>query len=255
MTTAHRASNRLAFAGVIIAALFLPGPAAVTVPPGQEARIPIFVSHTGEDPVGLLFVQHVRAALKQSSSASLAETGDEADMALFVSTMDPDAVKPGRLTTAGWTLVILKDVNVYVGSGLRFCERDLSQKAAEGLVAFIESLIKSRKTEVPGSAEWRRFETEWKEEVERTAETIPIESCGVKVQTAFREQMGTYFRLSTALGLRLDVREVSKSVAANFATDDEFARKMREQAVKLGQCQAELAAIKRSSWAPRRSRH
>jgi hypothetical protein len=245
MKTVHPVWNRLAFAGATVAALSLADPATASVSAGQQAKITVFVSHTGEDAAGLLFVQHVRTAVKQSSSVALAETGDAADMALFVSTMEPDVTKSGRLTTAGWTLVILKDVNVYVGSGLRFCERDQSQKAAEGLVAYVESLVKSRVAEVPGSAARLRYEADWNDEVDRMAETLPIDSCGIKVQTAFREQMGTYLRLSTAAGLRLDVRQVIKSVAANFGTDDDFARKIRDQAVKLGQCQAELAALKK----------
>jgi pyrimidine deaminase RibD-like protein len=245
MRLAHCAWYHLAVAGVFVAALTLSGAATVGVPAGQEVKVTVFVSHTGEDAAGLLFVKHLKAALAHSSSVALAETGDGADTALFLTTMEPDATQSGRLTTAGWTLVILKDVNVYLGSGLRFCERDQSQKAAEGLAAHVESLIKSRETQVPGSAARARYENDWNEAVERTAETLPVDSCGIKVQTAFREQMGTYLRLSTAMGLGLDVREVIKSVVANLGTDDDFARKIRDQAIRLGQCQAELAALKK----------
>jgi len=245
MRKAHLALQRLIFAGVIVAALTLADAAAADGGAWQEAKITVFVSHTGEDPVGLLFVQHLKTALTQSSSVALAATGDLADTALFVTTMEPDATRSGRLTTAGWTLVILRDVNVYVGSGLRFCERDQSQKAATGLVAYVESLIASRATELPRSAARLRYEADWNEEVDRAAETLPIDTCGVKVQTAFREQMGTFLRLSVAAGLKLDVREVIKSVSANLAADDDFARKIRDQAARLGTCQAELAAIKK----------
>jgi len=245
MLTTYRAWNRLALAGAIIAVLLLTGVSIGAVPPRQDDRISVFVSHTGEDAAGLLFVQHVKAALTQSSSVVLAATGDLADTVLFVTTMEPDATRSGRLTTAGWTLVILRDVNVYVASGLRFCEREQSQKAATGLVAYVESLIASRATDLPRSAARLRYEADWNEEVDRAAETLPIDTCGVKVQTAFREQMGTYLRLSVAAGLKLDVREVIKSVSANLAADDDFARKIRDQAARLGACQAELAAIKK----------
>ena len=113
------------------------------------------------------------------------------------------------------------------------------------MAARVEALLKARAPGLAGSLERKRYEAEWADAVDEAAETLPEDSCGVKSRAAFREQMDTYLRLSAATNQRLDIREVIKSVAANFSTDEEFARKLQAQAAKLAQCQAELAALKK----------
>ncbi len=149
------------------------------------------------------------------------------------------------MTTAAWTVLVPGDVKAYIGSGLLLCDQERMEKAGDEVAARVEALLKARAPGLAGSLERKRHEAEWADAVDEVAETLPEDSCGVKSRAAFREQMDTYLRLSAATNQRLDVREVIKSVAANFSTDEEFARKLQAQAAKLAQCQAELAALKK----------
>jgi hypothetical protein len=249
MTTRPRAWRHLALGGVLLAACSAPCRAAA-ISPGQEDKIAIFVSHNGKDAVGALFADELKGALKRSSSASPSEAAADADVALFLTTLDPDAVAPGRLATVAWSLVIVKEVKVYVGSGLRLCDRERARQSAGELAAQVEQLLNGRRSEVPGSAERKRYESEWNREVEAVADTLPEDSCGIKSRTAFREQLGTYLTLSTLANMKLDVHDVIKSVAANFTIEGEFGARMQAQASKLAQCQAELAVLKKTAGAP-----
>jgi hypothetical protein len=245
MATPHRFRHLLAVIGLIFCQWSASGVAAASAPP-QAPKVPVFVSHSGEDEVGVLYVGRVKDALKRSSSLTLSETADDADVALVLSTMNPDAAKPPVVTTAGWTATILKGaMKVYLSGGLRLCDRERLDKGAAELVASIEKLLDAHKVELPSSIEARRLETEWNDAVQRVAETLPEESCGVRTRTAFLEQMHTYLEWSTAANLKMNVQEVLKSVAENYTTDAEFAKKLQSQAAKLAQCQADLAALKK----------
>lgn len=242
--------GRPALKAALIAAAFSAaagswGRVVTTFSPDREGRTPVFVAHSGEDSVGAQYIEQVKIAVGRSSFLSPSVSGDDADVVLFVSTLDPDLVVRGRLTAAAWTLAILKDVRVYVGSGLRLCARDGIEKSAEALVTHVESLLKRRQTELPSLADHQRYISEWNQEVERVAMTLPVDVCGIKVRTAFREQLRVYLRLSDLGNLKLEVQDITKSVVANFTTEEEFARKIQAQTSKLAQCQADLAAIKK----------
>jgi hypothetical protein len=246
MTTRHRFVHALAVSGLLLGAASLSGqaPAAVQPPP---TKIAVFVSHSGQDEVGLVLLEKIKEALNRSPSTSYTAASDDADVVLYVSTLNPDADKPAVVTTAGWSLVLVNEaVKMYLGSGLRLCDRDRAQKTADELVARVDALLKGRQVQLPSSSEWRRYMADWTAEVEKTAETIPEDACGMKARTAFREQMSTYLRLSNVAGLRLNVRDVIGSVVANYTTEGEFARKLQGQATSLAQCQAELAALKKA---------
>jgi len=162
--------------------------------------------------------------------------------------MNPDAARPGTVTTAGWTLLLMKEATkAYIGGGLRMCDPASLQKSATELVAYIEGLIKARSIEIPTSPEREAFEAAWNEAVERAAEKLPEDSFGVRARAAFREQMRTYLQWATAASLKPDVQEAIAAAMPNFATDDEFAKKLQAQASKLNQCQAEVAALKKSA--------
>jgi hypothetical protein len=245
MTSGGRARH-LALGCLVLAVFVVAARATAAGQPGQAGRIPILVSHTGEDPVGQLFVENVRGALKQAPSCAYTEKADEADVILLISTLDPDADKPGRVTTAGWSLVIGKDVKVYLGSGLRLCDKERAQKSAAELAGRVESLLKSRMGQ-PGYVDRATYEANWDREVDRVAETLPVDSCGVKARSAFKEQMDTYYRLSMVASLHLDVRDVIRSVSANFTPEGDFAGKIQAQVAALTQCQADLAALKKAA--------
>jgi hypothetical protein len=211
----------------------------------SAGRLAVFVSHSGTDDLGLSFSNSVKGALKRSLTFAPSATVDEADVVIAISTLNPNPAKPGVVTAAAWTLLVPGDVKAYIGSGLVLCDQERLEKAGDEVAARVDALLKARAPGLAGSLERKRHEAEWADAVDEVAETLPEDSCGVKARTAFREQMGTYLRLSAATNQRLDVREVIKSVAANFSTDEEFARKLQAQAAKLAQCQAELAALKK----------
>jgi hypothetical protein len=222
--------------------------AAASSPAGQgpsAGRLAVFVSHSGTDDLGLSFSNSVKGALNRSTTLASTATVDEADLVIAISTLNPNPAKSGVLTTAAWTVLVPGDVKAYVGSGLLLCDPERLAKAGDEVAARVEALLKARAPGLAGSPERKRHEAEWADAVDEVAETLPEDSCGVKARAAFREQMDTYLRLSAATNQRLDVREVIKSVAANFSTDEEFARKLQAQGARLAQCQAELAALKK----------
>jgi hypothetical protein len=211
----------------------------------QEPRLAVFVSHSGADEVGAHFSKTVGEALGRSSVAAIATAVDQAHIVLAISTLDPNPAKPGVVTAASWTLLVPGDVKAYLGSGIVLCDQERLQKGAIEVAERVVSLLRSRGPSAPGSAARQQYEAQWNDAVDEVAETIPEDACGIKARTAFREQLDTYLRLSLAASLKLDVREVIKSVASNYSTEDEFGRRLQAQAARLAQCQAELAALKK----------
>ena len=69
--------------------------------PVQVSKVPIAVSHAGDDAVGLSFVAAIKDAIRRASSASLAAAADDAEVVLVVTTLDPDPAKPGTVTVSG----------------------------------------------------------------------------------------------------------------------------------------------------------
>jgi hypothetical protein len=241
-------SARLPFRAFCLVLIVLSCVAAASPATGQvpsPVRLAVFVSHSGTDDLGLSFSNSVKGALRRSSTLAVGTTVDEADVVLAISTLNPNPAKPGVVTTAGWTVLVPGDVKAYIGSGLLLCDQERLDKASDEVTARVEALLKARAPGLAGSIDRKRYEAEWADAVDDVAETLPEDSCGVKSRAAFREQLDTYLRLSAATNQRLDVREVIKSVAANFSTDEEFARKIQAQAAKLAQCQADLAALRK----------
>jgi hypothetical protein len=250
MTLSGHISRGLAIAAAALGAWTVPALADAATDQQQKAptvdRAPIYVSYTGNDAIGVVLVEGLKDALKRAATLSPTEVRDEADAVLFVSTLDPDAAtKPGIVTAAGWSLAIMNEAKVYVGSGLRLTDRERSRKTADDLVAHVAQLLGERKAQLPTSVDRKHYEDAWNEETARVAETIPDDACGVKARLVFEEQMETYLRLSTLANLRLDPREMAKGVAVNLAMDEGLAAKLRTQAAKLSQCQADLAALKK----------
>jgi hypothetical protein len=242
----HRIAEAVVAAGAQLVALLLS--AAVTAAAPADPKTPIYVSHTGTDAVGASFVEGMKAALTRAPTATLAASADDADVVLLVTTMNPDAAKPGTVTAAGWTLLLMKEgTRAYVGGGLRLCDPGNLQKSAGDLVAYVEGLLKARSAELPSSPEREKLESAWNDAVEQAAAKLPEESCGVRVRAAFREQMRTYLLWTTAGSLKADPQEAVAAATAYFTPDEEFAKKVRSAADKLGQCQAELAALKKAA--------
>jgi hypothetical protein len=128
---------------------------------------------------------------------------------LFVSTLDPNRDKPGLMTTAAWTLVYLRDTTkVYISSGLRLTDAVRVSKTATELVAHIDGLLKARRAELPGSVEWQQYITKWNEAVDRVAETLPDDACGVRARAAFREDLRVCLRWSMAANLMFNVEDI-----------------------------------------------
>lgn len=250
MKMSGRVSRALAVAAVAVAACSTPAWAQAVPQPQAKTPVvdkaPVYVSHTGNDPIGVALVASLKDSLKRSAALALTEVRDEADVVLFVSTLDPDAaIKPGVVTTAGWSLVVMNEVKAYVGSGLRMTDRERSPKTADDLVAYVAQLVGERRTQLPTSVDRKHYEDAWHQETERVAETIPEDACGVKARLSFEEQMETYLRLSTLGNLKLDPAQIAKGIAVNLSMDEGIAGKLQAQASRLSQCQAELAALKK----------
>jgi hypothetical protein len=244
--THHRAGLIVVAVATVLGMLLVPAEVGAAAP--ADPRTPIYLSHTGTDTVGVSFVAGIKAALARAPSAALAATADDADVVLMVTTMNPDAEKPGAVTAAGWTLLLIKEgTKAYIGGGLRLCDPGNLQKSAGDLVAYVEGLLKARSAELPASPERQKLETAWQDAVEQAAEKLPEETCGVRVRAAFREQMRTYLNWATAASLKADPQEAIAAAAPYFTPDEEFAKKMQSATVRLGQCQAELAALKRAT--------
>jgi len=228
-------------------------PPAVQSPPAQPVaatKIPVFVSHTGQDAVGVSLVEGLEDALRRASSTALAASADDADVVLLVSTMNPDAAKPGTVTTAGWTLLLMKEATeAYIGGGLRMCDPGSVPKTAAELITHVEGLLKARSAEIPSTAEFEKAEAAWDEAVGQAAHTLPDETCGVKIKAAFIEQMQTYFKWATAASLVPDVRQAITAGLSYFSVDQGLAKKSQAQAAQLSQCQAEVLALKKSAGA------
>ena len=231
---------------VLLGGLLLPTPASAAAP--VEPKLRVFVSHAGEDPLGLSLARAIADQLSRSTTASSTVNRDDADVVLFVTTLDPDAAKPGAVTIAGWSLVYLKGVvAVYIGSGLRVSDRERAPKTAAEMAAYVDALLKARRAELPGSADWEQYVSHWNDAVDRAAELLPEEACGIKARSAFREEFRVMLRWSMAANLRIDVDDAIKSAAADYVTDEEFVKKLQGQTARLAQCQSDLAALKRSA--------
>ena len=230
---------------VLLGGLLVPTPGSADAP--VEPKLRVFVSHAGQDALGLSLVQAIADQLSRSAAASSTANRDDADVVLFVSTLDPDAGTPGVVTIAGWSLVYVRGVAaIYIGSGLRVSDRERMPKTAADLAAYVDGLLKARRAELPGSAEWEQYGNHWNEAVEQAAETLPEDACGIKARSAFREELRVALRWSMAANVRLNVDDAIKSAAADYVTDEEFVKKLQSQTSKLAQCQSDLAALKRS---------
>jgi hypothetical protein len=224
-------------------------PASRQATAGQSPRskIPMVVSHTGQDDVGISLVAAIKEAIRRAPSASLVATADDAEVVLLVTTMNPDPAKPGTVTTASWTLLLMKEATrAYIGGGLRMCDPGSVPKAAAELMAHIEGMLMARSAEIPSSSEFEKAETAWAEAVEAAAEKLPLERCGVKVRDAFLEQMQVYFKWSRAASLTPDVQQAVAAGLSYFSVDDSLGKKIQAQSEQLSQCQAELAALKKA---------
>jgi hypothetical protein len=234
----------LAVSSLLFAGLLMSSPVSVAGP--AEPKLRVFVSHTGADAVGVSLVRAIRDEVGRSDMLADAVGQDDAEIVLIVSTLDPNPTKPGLMTTASWTLVYMKDATkVYVGSGLRLTDQERVVRSAEELVAYVAGLLKARRAELPGSAEWEQYAKRWNETVERVAETLPEDAGGIKARAAFHQEMRVTLRWSVAAGLMLDAEQAAKSAAADYVTDEEFVKKVQSQAAKLAQCQSDLAALKK----------
>jgi hypothetical protein len=223
------------------------GPLLPAVPAPANVKVTVFVAHAGEDTLGVSLVGELTSALGRSDTSSVTSNRDEAEVVLFVSTLNPEPSKPGVLTTAAWSLVYVKNqIKVYLGSGLRLTDQGRLARTAAEMAASCDELIRVRRHELPGSVEWKEYESNWKDEVDRFAETLPDDACGVRVRMAVKEELRVILRWSMAAGLKFDVHEIIKSVMADYPTDEEFLKKLQSQTTKLAQCQTELAAVKKS---------
>ena len=215
--------------------------------PVQVSKVPIAVSHAGDDAVGLSFVAAIKEAIRRASSASLAAAADDAEVVLVVTTLDPDPAKPGTVTAAAWTLLLMKEATkAYIGGGLRMCGPTSAPKAAADLVAQVVGILGMRSAEIPSSAEFEKAETVWDEAVEAAAAKLPLEACGVKVRDAFLEQMRVYVKWTQAASLTPDVQQAIAAGLSYFTVDESVGKRIQTQAAQLSQCQAELAALKKA---------
>jgi len=224
--------------------------ASPQAPAGQApgAKVPVVVSHTGQDAVGVSLVGAIKEAFKRAPSVSLVAAGAEAEVVLLVTTMNPEPGKPGTVTTAAWTVLLLKDATrAYLGGGLRMCDPGNVPKAASELVAHIEGILVGRSAEIPSSAEFGKVEAAWDEAVEAAAAKLPLETCGVKVRDAFLEQMQVYFKWTRAASLTPDVQQAVAAGLSYFTVDDSLGKKIQAQSEQLSQCRAELAALKKAT--------
>jgi|WetSurMetagenome_2_1015567.scaffolds.fasta_scaffold25244_5 hypothetical protein len=211
------------------------------------SKTALYLSHTGQDAVGLALVEGLKDAVRRASSTSLASSADAAEVVLMVSTLNPDAAKPGTVTTASWTLVVMKEATkAYLAGGLRMCDPGSIQKTAADLVTHIEGVLKSRAADIPASAEYDKVEAGWDEAVEAAAAKLPLDTCGVRVRDAFLEQMQVYFKWARAASLTPDVQQAVTAGLSYFNADDSLAKRIQLQNEKLNQCQAELAAVKKT---------
>jgi hypothetical protein len=214
----------------------------------QGSKVQIVVSHTGQDAVGVSLVGAIKEAFTRAPSVSLVAVGEEAEVVLLVTTMNPEPGKPGTVTTAAWTVLLLKDATrAYLGGGLRMCDPGSVPKAASELVAHIVGILVGRSAEIPSSAEFGKVEAAWDEAVEAAAAKLPLETCGVRVRDAFLEQMQVYFKWTRAASLTPDVQQAVAAGLSYFTVDDSLGRKIQAQSEQLSQCRAELAALKKAT--------
>jgi hypothetical protein len=240
----HRSSAQLVGATVLLATMLAASTSAAQAAAGHKT--PVFVSHSGQDAVGVSLIEQIKDGFRRAPSTLLAASVDDADVVLLVSTMNPDAGKPATVTTAGWTLLLMKEATkAYIGGGLRMADSGSAQKTAMDLVTYVEGLLKARAAEIPSSPEYKKVEAAWNEAVERAAEKLPDELAGVKVKAAFREQLRTYLQWATAASLTPDIQQAVTAGLSYFAADDGFSKKLQAQAVRLSACEAELAAAKK----------
>jgi hypothetical protein len=240
----HRSSAQLVCAAALLGTSFAASATAAQAPAGHKT--PVFVSHSGQDAAGASLVEAVKDALRRAPSTLLAASVDDADVVLMVSTMNPDTAKPGMVTTAGWTLLLMKEATkAYIGGGLRMADSGSLQKTATDLVTYVEGLLKARSAEIPSSPEYEKVESAWNDAVERAAEKLPEEMAGIKVKAAFREQLHTYLQWATAASLTPDIQQAIAAGLSYFAADDNFSKKIQAQAVRLSACEAELATLKK----------
>ncbi len=213
----------------------------------RGSKVPIAVSHTGPDAVGLLFVAAIREAIGRAPSASLVAAADDAEVVLVVTTLDPEPAKPGAVTVAAWTLLLMKEATrAYIGGGLRMCSPGSVPKAAAELVAHVEGILTGRSAEIPSSADYEKSKIAWDEAVEAAAEKLPMDACGVRVRDAFLEQMQVYAKWTRAASLTPDVRQAVTAGLSYFTVDDSVGKKIQAQSAQLSQCQAEVAALKKA---------
>ncbi len=231
--------------GLLLLALASQAPTTTTAPPDE--KVTVFVARSGDDAVGTSLAQEITSAMAKSSVSSPIADRGEAQAELFISTLNPDPAKPGIVTTVAWTLVYSKDsLRVYLGSGLRFTDRERVAKTAAEMVAYADELLKARRGELPGSSEWRNYATAWNEEVNKVADTLPEDACGVRVRDAFKEEMRAVLRWSIASNTKFDVQKIIRTAMVDYTTDEEFVKKLESQTAKLAQCQSELAAVKKT---------
>jgi hypothetical protein len=119
---------------------------------GDFAPISIYVSQTGDDPVGSALAYSVKEEIRRSSAFSLSATDNSVAKILFV-TLDPDPSTPGGIRTAYSFTLLVKLVK---GDGWRFitsnvgvCPRNYTKTCAETIVAAVDKSVTQLEERMP----------------------------------------------------------------------------------------------------------
>lgn len=205
----------------------------------QPAPLPITVTHSGHDDLGVSLVNKVKEALRQSARYAVAETEKDAELTLHISTINPHPTKPGVQSVVGWSLVVPKRNDTYLSGGVQSFGADQVTTAANSLAAAVDTLASRHHEEIPGSSEAKEAERSWDAAVERAAQKIRLEAR----QKLFVQHMELQRKVFQLSGFRLpaDASELAADIAAEYDESD-----TRLAAEELSACRLELAALKKA---------